>query len=219
LHFWDAQLDSPHYTYVTHTNRQLGWIEKVDVDPKLENRLQSQSTLEDFWTALQQPPQHFETSNQEIVLTDDSSWNEYDIHYRTDTAALVSFHPDRVQFVEALIPRFWKLSLLPMQPTQYVTVHSESIQVVKNILNQVEFNPLVASIVNNISVPQIQNDIRFLTGEDKLSGIISRHSFSPGALTAAHWLKDRMEDTGPTCHFMYFRVGFAPNVIWYGPCF
>jgi hypothetical protein len=215
LQFWNTKLDSAHYAPAPGANRQLVWIEKVDVDPKLENRLpRSQTTLDDFWTALQHPPQ---TPKQEVVSTHDSSWNEYDVHYRTDTAALVSFHADRAKLVETLIPPFWRISLLPKQPIRHATVHPESIQVVRNILNQTKFNPVVASIVNNISIPQIKNDLRFLTGEDKLSGIISRHSFSLGALTAAQWLKDRVEDTGAECRFMYFRVGFAPNVIWYGP--
>jgi hypothetical protein len=217
LQFWDAHLDSAHYTPAPDANRQLVWIEKVDIDPKLEDRLpRSQTTLNDFWAALEL---HFEAPNQEIVSTDDSSWNEYDIHYRTDAAALVSFHADRAKLVETLIPPFWKMSLLPKRPIRHATVHPESIQVVRNILNRAKFDPVVASIVNNISIPQIQNDIRFLTGEDKLSGITSRHSYSLGALTAAKWLKGRMEDTGATCRFMYFEVGFAPNLIWYGPSF
>lgn len=213
LQFLDLRLDSAHYAQAPGADRQLVWIEKVDIDSKLEERLpRSHTTLEDFWTALQHP---FDTPKQEVVLTDDSSWNEYDIHYRTDTAVLVSFHVNRAKLVEKLIPPFWKLSFLPMRPIQHATVPPESIQAVGNIFHQLKFDPVVASIVNNISIPQIKKDIRFLTGEDKLSGITSRHSFSLGALTAAHWLKDNMEGTGATCRLMFFRVGFAPNVIWY----
>ncbi len=59
------------------------------------------------------------------------------------------------------------------------------------------------------------NDIRFLTGEDGKSGIVSRHSFASGSRTAAAWLKDRFEDTGAECELKPFLSGFAPNVIWY----
>jgi hypothetical protein len=38
-------------------------------------------------------------------------------------------------------------------------------------------------------VPQMINDIRFLTGEDGVSGIESRHSFAEGSRVAASWLK------------------------------
>lgn len=57
------------------------------------------------------------------------------------------------------------------------------------------------------------NDIRFLTGEDGVSGITSRHSFAEGSRTAANWLKDRFEYTGATCELQAFLVGFAPNVV------
>jgi len=67
--------------------------------------------------------------------------------------------------------------------------------------------------VDSISVPQMINDIRFLTGEDGVSGIMSRHSFAEGSRTAASWLKDRFEDTGATCELQPFLVGFAPNVV------
>ena len=218
LQFWDAQLDSAHYVPAPDANRQLVWIEKVDIDPKLENRLpRSQTALDDFWMALQQPHLHFETPNQEVISTDDLSLNEYDIHYHTDTAALISLHADRAKLIETVVPPFWRMSLLPKRPIQQATVHPESIQVVRNILSRAKFDPVIASIVNNISIPQIKNDIRFLTGEDKLSGIVSRHSFSRGARTAAQWLKDRVEDTGATCRFEYFLFGFAPNIIWYVP--
>jgi hypothetical protein len=85
----------------------------------------------------------------------------------------------------------------------------------RDILSNLRFNPEVARIVSNISLPQVRNDIRFLTGEDGKSGIKSRHSFSSGALVAAEWLKVRLEETGAKCELRHFLPGFAPNVIWY----
>jgi hypothetical protein len=84
---------------------------------------------------------------------------------------------------------------------------------VRDILATLKFNPEVAKIVSNISLPQIQNDIRYLTGEDGKSGIESRHSFSSGAGVAAEWLKTRFEETGANCELRPFSSGFAPNVI------
>jgi len=62
-------------------------------------------------------------------------------------------------------------------------------------------------------VPQMRNDIRFLTGEDLSSPILSRHSFSEGARIAANWLRDRVENTGARCELRQFLPGFSPNVI------
>ncbi|KAG8805461.1 hypothetical protein FRC17_005501 [Serendipita sp. 399] len=56
-------------------------------------------------------------------------------------------------------------------------------------------------------------DIRWLTGELKDSPIVSRHSFSDGAIAAAKWLKGRFQEYGATCTFMDFLEGFSPNVI------
>jgi len=86
---------------------------------------------------------------------------------------------------------------------------------VRDILNSLRFNPEVAKIVSNISIPQARNDVRFLTGEDLKSGIQSRHSFSQGSRIAAEWLKVRFEETGAECELRPFLLGFAPNVIWY----
>jgi len=61
----------------------------------------------------------------------------------------------------------------------------------------------------------MRNDIRYLTGEDENSGIISRHSFTQGAHDAAKWIKDRIQLSGAKCELREFRTGFAPNVIWY----
>lgn len=58
------------------------------------------------------------------------------------------------------------------------------------------------------------SDIRFLTGEDGASGIVSRHSFAKGSRVAAKWIQARIENTGATCELRDFLTGFAPNVIW-----
>lgn len=47
--------------------------------------------------------------------------------------------------------------------------------------------------------------------------ILSRHSFSTGAVVAAHWLKEQVESTGANCTLEPFLIGFAPNVICHYP--
>ena len=65
----------------------------------------------------------------------------------------------------------------------------------------------------------MRSDIRYLTGEDKDSPIVSRHSFAPGSRVAAEWIKEQVESTakgtGVKCELRDFLEGFAPNVIWY----
>ncbi|KAF8204559.1 hypothetical protein BJ912DRAFT_938684 [Pholiota molesta] len=115
--------------------------------------------------------------------------------------------------IDTLLPPFWKARILPETPVEYVPVPEPAVEAVRDILSKLAFDPVVASIVGNISIPQIKKDIRYLTGEDETSGIISRHSFSNGAIVAAEWLKARVEETGASCRLAPFLTGFAPNVI------
>lgn len=221
LGFWDAHLISPHYSYAQapELGQQLVWLERVATDNSLQPEAQQQaSILEDLFLSLQTPNLNtvYTQTQQEVINSPGQGETaEVGIHYRTKTAILVSIAPEKARIIDILLPPFWKPRLLPTAPVAYVPVPDVAVQFVKEILSGLKFDPLVALVVGNISVPQIQNDIQFLTGEDEKSGILSRHSFSAGALTAANWLKDRVEDTGATCRLVPFLVGFAPNVIWF----
>lgn len=138
------------------------------------------------------------------------SAEDYILH-DTTTSALLALSPARVRDLSLVLPPTWRIYVLPPKPI--LPVPEPAILRVRDILAALRFNPQVAKIVSNISVPQIQNDIRFLTGEDGKSGIESRHSFSSGALVAAEWLKVRFEETGASCELRSFLSGFAPNVI------
>lgn len=216
LDFWSTHLESAHYSYsqASQLGRPLVWLERAAVDNALQEQ-QSGSVLEDLFLSLQTPNPPTQTLQEVISSSEQGEIAELDIHYRTTTAALVSVSPEKARIIDTLLPFSWKSTLLPTTPVDYVPVPEVAVQVVREIISKLKFDPLVAAIVGNISIPQIEKDIRFLTGEDGESGIISRHSFSTGALTAANWLKDRVEDTGATCRLVPFLVGFAPNVIWF----
>jgi hypothetical protein len=216
LGFWDTHLDSAHYSYsqAPQSERPLVWLERAAIDNALQEQ-QPGSVLEDLFLSLQTPNLYTQTLQEVISPSEQGKTAELDIHYRTTTAALVSISPEKARIIDTLLPPAWKSRLLPTTPVDYVPVPEVAVQFVREILSKLKFDPLVAAIVGNISIPEIQKDIRFLTGEDGKSGIISRHSFSTGALTAANWLKDRVEDTGATCRLVPFLVGFAPNVIWF----
>ncbi|KAH9176765.1 Zn-dependent exopeptidase [Lactarius sanguifluus] len=133
------------------------------------------------------------------------------ILHHTATSALLALSHTRVRDLSLILPPTWRIYVLPSKPI--LPVPEPAIARVRDILANLKFNPEVAKIVSNISIPQIQNDIRFLTGEDGKSGIESRHSFSSGAGVAAEWLKTRFEATGAKCELRPFLSGFAPNVV------
>ena len=135
------------------------------------------------------------------------------IHHYED-GAIVSVDAQTALTLDQHLPHFWKVSPLPSAPVPFVPVPPKAIDRVKEILAGIKFDPDVASIVNNISVPQLRADVRYLTGESPTSEIVSRHSFSDGVLIAAKWLKTNFESLGATCELRQFLSGFAPNVIW-----
>ena len=196
--------------------RQLVWIEEESVEDSLRAQsLFHESPLDEITRriALTAQGQRFDYAAQTPVSADTGS-QSYDIHYRSSSGMLVSVDESTALTMDTLMPRFWKSAVLPPNPITHTPIPPAATQRVNHILLHLEFDPIVAQIVGNISIPQAKKDVRFLTGEDGKSGIVSRHSFTTGAITAAHWLKDTVEETGAHCRLMPFRTGFAPNVIW-----
>ncbi|EPQ58122.1 Zn-dependent exopeptidase [Gloeophyllum trabeum ATCC 11539] len=195
---------------------QLVWIEEQAIDDSLKSPsggfdLQLEELLTKISTLGTAYSAYDFAGEREQVLGPPIT--HYDVMYRSGPSALLSLPADAAKVIDTIIPPFWKSTLLLKEPITYVPVPSDAVQRVRALLDSVKFDPTVAAIVSNISVPQMKNDIRFLTGEDGKSGIISRHSFSSGVRTAAAWLSDRFEDTGATCELRPFLAGFAPNVV------
>ncbi|KAJ7591608.1 Zn-dependent exopeptidase [Mycena floridula] len=207
---WSSQTlaQSASISVATQEIQQLVWLEQEAVDIQLLT--ETRSFVNEFDSFLQRisHPQ-VELENQAILKQD----LVYEILYRTRTAALLGVTSDTARTIDTLLPCFWKSTILPSLPVKFRDVDASSTGYVKHVLETLKPDPIVASIVDTISIPQMKNDIRYLSGEDSASPIISRHSFSEGALTAAHWLKDRVEETGATCELWPFLTGFAPNVI------
>jgi hypothetical protein len=129
--------------------------------------------------------------------------------------AMVRMERSAAETVDLRLPRFWKSMSLPEMPIPLRPVSDEAVKRVQRLLDSISYDPTIASLVDSLSVSQMKKDIEYLTGEDPESPIISRHSFSAGVRTAAHWLKDRFEETGASCELKPFLAGFGPNVIWW----
>lgn len=192
-------------------DRHLVWVEKEAVEASLINA--EKGAMDDFFKHFG----HVSTTVQDVGKQQSfsqSSPHPYEVLYQVPDALLLSVPRAEAYGIDLILPRFWKSTILPPSPVDYIEVSSEDVEPIRKVLANLRFNPVVASIVNNISVPQMKNDVRFLTGEDGKSGIVSRHSFTPGAITAAHWIKERIEESGAKCELWSFMYGVTPNVIW-----
>ncbi|PCH42908.1 Zn-dependent exopeptidase [Wolfiporia cocos MD-104 SS10] len=135
------------------------------------------------------------------------------IHTGPLPSMVIAASPDTVRILDTYLPPFWTYKPLPPSPIELKPISPAAVDRVKSILVSVKYDPAIASIVGSISLQQLHEDIRYLTGEDPASGLVSRHSFSQGAREAAVWLKKQFEATGASCELKPFLTGFAPNVI------
>lgn len=189
------------------SNSQLVWFERdLDaVDASLHSRYD-----DDFLEHLLALPPYLSSDNQ-LVLGEPVP--ELEIVYEGQDTVLVHTKGLSAQTFDPL-PPLWKSMVIPQEATRFIPVPSPALERVRELLSSVNYNPVIDSLVNSISVGQMRKDIRYLTGEDPASPIISRHSFSSGILHAAAWLKDKFEATGASCDLKPFLSGFGPNVIW-----
>ncbi|KAI1790877.1 Zn-dependent exopeptidase [Ganoderma leucocontextum] len=214
----DSKRDGP--------TRRLVWLERTHVDPALYD---APFELELEWVLgnLTVPPSpsisrpQFESANPAPQLVLDTAAApeagvfEMQIAHRAGDAVLLSAPPSVLASLDAGgIPfRFWRYSVFPKAPIPLYPVPEEAQERLRAALRNIKFDPVIASIVKGISVPQLRRDIWHLTGEAASSDIETRHPFSTGALRAAEWLRERIEETGARCEFRHFRRRWVPNVV------
>ncbi|KAH9837824.1 uncharacterized protein C8Q71DRAFT_563136 [Rhodofomes roseus] len=191
-----------------NTGRQLVWLEQEAVEDALKSS--ATNDIASCISALSGVPLSTQDGEQMVMP---GSMSTIVVLAETPSSMVVSVAPEVAHTLDTCLPRFWKSSPIPTKPVPYVPISSAATQRVMDIAASVKFDPVVASIVGNISVPQLRKDVRYLSGEDPSSGILSRHAFSKGALQAAAWLKEQFESTGASCELKPFLRGFSPNVV------
>lgn len=190
-------------------NASLVWLEEVAAVRELWDGAQ------DFDTALESflHPVHYLDESQIVLPQSNSAARK--LVWRSEGVAVVAIPKNTLPVLDMMIPRLWKAVLIPYDPlpTRLKSPPSPADKRLHKIVEQLEFNPEVSSILSALSVAQMSFDIRWLTGEASDSSIISRHSFTDDARIAADWLKSKFEGYGASCELMQFLDGFAPNVI------
>lgn len=197
-------------------HKLLCWLEEALLDDSIRQVGAKSATEEisEFIQRVNGAPEYGYTAGQTPMASDASE--AVSVLYSTPTGALVSLSPSLLAELDMLLPSYIKPTLLPTSPLP-LSPDSEKIKpstkFLRSVLAQLKFNPDIAAITSTLSFTHMQQNIRWLTGEDSDSPIISRHSFSPGARTAANWIQKRIEQAGAECKQKPFLDGFAPNVV------
>lgn len=164
-------------------------------------------------------------SDESVLFSQDSAMynmmEDYDepkdmlLLHRTNTSSLFGLRGYTTQYIsiDELIQPYHKATVLPLTPFPMSPVSPDNVATVRQVLSELKYDKEVASILNNISLPQMKETIEWLTGEAEDSPIESRNSFHPDTRIAAQWIQDQIETTGAKCEQRPFLLGYAPNVI------
>ncbi|KDQ06328.1 hypothetical protein BOTBODRAFT_39668 [Botryobasidium botryosum FD-172 SS1] len=202
-------------------SRTLLWVQEAGVDDSARGDALSFSAELDRLAQLTLRDAHLqdETTSlgaEQVIMSSGSSTTSpaVNVIYRDSANALISVPSHALPYIDALLPRLFVPIALPFSPLPQgsTPVPSDAVHRVQKLLTGLRFSPIIASIIDSLSINQMKRDIRWLTGEDG-EGPLSRHSFSRGALEAADWIQRQFEKTGARCEQKPFLQGFAPNVV------
>ncbi|QRV82109.1 Peptidase family M28 protein [Ceratobasidium sp. AG-Ba] len=195
-------------------DKLLCWLEEAVLDDSIR-RVGAKSVAEEIAEFVRRanPSTEARRMTEQIPMSS-SEFNKATVLYSTPTGALVSISPSLLSHLDMLLPGHIQPTVLPTSPLPlHPTETKSSTKYLRSVLKNLKFNPDIAALTSTISLSHMQDTILWLTGEDPSSPIISRHSFSPGARTAAHWIQKKMEHAGGECEQKQFLEGFAPNVV------
>ncbi|KIP06642.1 hypothetical protein PHLGIDRAFT_106723 [Phlebiopsis gigantea 11061_1 CR5-6] len=210
-------LESGSFVAVDYNSRsELVWLESEaeGIDESLRSKsLDSYDAVALFLQSVKSSLVVDYAAQKQHTISEEPSADVLQVLHQDAGSVLLRVDRSLAKSIDTHLPPFWRSMTISREPQQLLPVPTSAVDRVREILKQTKFDPTVASLVNNISVTDLKNDIRYLTGEDPKSNILSRHSFSDGVRVAAHWLKGLFEHTGATCELSPFLSGFAPNVI------
>lgn len=138
----------------------------------------------------------------------------YSIPWHTDYSALLSISPHLLPHIDKALPPSYKAYALPKIPLPFRRVSDAAKRRIRRWTRSVKYDDEISLVVEGLSISQLRKDVRYLTGEDPDSPILSRSSFSEGGRLAAEWILEQIEETGAECELRRFLPGFSPNVIW-----
>jgi len=113
------------------------------------------------------------------------------------------------------VPYDWEITVLPTSRIFIRPAISPVIQeIYGNIMKKLaQPNDAISDLIGNIDGNTLKAFTTYLTGEDANSTLLTRNSFSQGALDAAKWIENQFRSYGLSTSQEIFRSGYCPNVI------
>lgn len=203
-------LSSESNSIFVHPGHELLFLKKTDIEDPVSSEDTLLGILEHLGAhATTEPPT---TPDEQLLLTENAPM--YSIPYLKHHSALLSISPHLLPHFSKALPPSYKAYALPKLPLPFRRVPDEVKGRIRHWTHSMEYDDEISWVVGGLSISQLREDVRYLTGEDSNSPILSRNSFSEGGRLAAEWIFEQIEETGAECELKRFLPGFAPNVIW-----
>lgn len=185
-----------HLLIPSEGDARVVWVGAAGIDPSIVNHNMTAS-----WESIQSLAQAFHESS--LAHNQQSGQHAFaidrDKHLRllrqSETSLLLLVPTSHLPILDTFLPTHLVPVALPVNPLPTIagweSVPKHLVQNLANITKHLEFDPVLSKVLNEgIQMDNVRKDVRWLTGEGP-SGIESRHSFTAGAIKAAHWIKGR----------------------------
>ncbi|QRW23422.1 Peptidase family M28 protein [Rhizoctonia solani] len=204
-------------------HKMLFWLEEALLDNAIRPAgiKSARESISDFVRRVNEAGRNLAAGQ---VLVNDEESEVASILYSTNTGTLVSLSPSNtgtlvslspslLHELDKILPQYINPTMLPTTPLPLMAEKTKhSAKYLNKVLSNLRFNPDISRLTSSLSLDKMQDNIRWLTGEDSKSPIISRHSFSPGARVAADWIQGKFEAAGGKCKQKPFLEGFSPTL-------
>lgn len=176
---------------------RLVWVGMAGLDPSLV-----QLDMDGSWLGIQSLAQSLhpesDSAAQHTFSTSLDSTSSISLIRQSKSSLLLHVPDALVPILDTLLPPHLVPVALPLKPfpsvttTEFASVPRHLAEHLGNLTKHLRFDPLLGQILDSgILMNDIRKDVRWLTGEGP-SGIESRHSFTAGAIKAAHWIQGEL---------------------------
>jgi len=173
---------------------RIVWVGPAGVDPSSSF---ANTSLSASWKSIQSLAQSHAIKAREgqHTFNADALPGSIELMHQSSQSLLLRVPASYLPILDTLLPAHLVPVALPTSPfptaAGFESVPEHLVENLANITKHLEFDPVLSKVLNEgIQMDSIRRDVRWLTGEGP-SGIESRHSFTAGAIKAAHWIKGR----------------------------